>query len=470
MSARPATAMSGQAADPSSPRPSPRQRLAAIGALAAPIAMAVVLIAIYVHHLAIALLAVALLIVIAVAVWFALTRRGMQRVAALVLAALGVGGEIALIATHWRGVPALAALALLLAAYGLAARAAVDTPPSRVAGAASSDGEGLVARRPVLIMNLKSGGGKAERFDLAGEARRRGIEPVVLRPGDDLRQLAEDAVARGADVIGMAGGDGSQALVASVAMQHDVAHVCVPAGTRNHFALDLGLDRDDVVGALDAFTDGVERRIDLASVNDRVFVNNASLGVYAQVVQSDAYRDAKLRTWTAMLPDLLGPDADPPRLRFTGPDEQTYDDAPLVLVSNNPYELTHLGGAGTRARIDSGTLGVVAARIRNSGDVARLVALETAAQVARFSGLMEWSTSAFEVHSDAPVPVGLDGEAVTLQAPVRFVSLPGALRVRTTRAAGPSPAARAVQLSPASLGMLVRIAAGRPTEAGATVR
>ena len=142
------------------------------------------------------------------------------------------------------------------------------------------------AAYPVLIMNPKSGGGKAEQFHLADECRKRGIEPVVLKPGDDLLQLAEDAIAGGADVIGMAGGDGSQALVASVAARHGVPHVCVPAGTRNHFALDLGLDRSDVVGALDAFTDGVERRIDLAVVNGRTFVNNASLGLYAEIVQS----------------------------------------------------------------------------------------------------------------------------------------------------------------------------------------
>ena len=172
----------------------------------------------------------------------------------------------------------------------------------------------------VLIINLKSGGGKAERFDLAGEARRRGIEPIVLQPGDDLLELAESAIARGAQVIGMAGGDGSQALVATVAARRDIAHVCIPAGTRNHFALDLGLDRDDVVGALDAFTDGVERRIDLARVNDRVFVNNASLGVYAKVVQSDAYRDAKLETWTrhAARPARPRRRADRPRVHRPG--------------------------------------------------------------------------------------------------------------------------------------------------------
>ena len=312
-----------------------------------------------------------------------------------------------------------------------------------------------------LIINLKSGGGKAERFDLAAEARRRGIEPIILRPGDDLLELAESAIARGAGAIGMAGGDGSQALVATIAARRDVAHVCIPAGTRNHFALDLGLDRDDVVGALDAFTDGVERRIDLARVNDRVFVNNASLGVYAKVVQSDAYRDAKLQTWTRMLPDLLGPDAQPIDLEFTAPDGSSYDDAPLVLVSNNPYQLTHLAGAGTRERIDTGTLGVTAARVRSSADVSRLVALELVGQAGRFPGVLSFSTREFEVRSGGPVEVGLDGEALVLEPPLRFVLLPGALRVRLPRGVDLAPAARAVALTTPNLRALARVAAGR---------
>ena len=121
------------------------------------------------------------------------------------------------------------------------------------------------ARRGVLLMNPWSGGGKVERFALEDEARRRGVTPIVLRRGDDLRTLAEHAAEQGADVIGMAGGDGSQALVADVARRHDLPFVCVPAGTRNHFALDLGLDRDDVAAALDAYGTAVERRIDLAT-------------------------------------------------------------------------------------------------------------------------------------------------------------------------------------------------------------
>jgi Diacylglycerol kinase catalytic domain len=187
-------------------------------------------------------------------------------------------------------------------------------------------------------------------------ARRRGIEPVVLGPGDDLRRFAEQAVASGADVLGMAGGDGSQALVAGVAAAHDVGFVCVPAGTRNHLAMDLGLDRDDVVGALEAFGAAVERRIDLGLVGDRVFVNNATMGLYAKIVQSPAYRDHKVDTALELLPAMLGPGATPFDLRFTSPDGTEHQSAHLILVSNNRYELSDPEGFGSRRRLDAGPL------------------------------------------------------------------------------------------------------------------
>jgi diacylglycerol kinase family enzyme len=446
-------------------RPSLWPRIAAVLALLAPVVMVVVAAVALAGDVPIAVLAVGLVLVCSAAIWFALTRRGPRRAAGAVLTALSGIGLIVVLATHWQGVVVLVVLLLLLGVFGLAARYALgrgrtggEMAVSGVAGAIVPVG---AAGSAVLIINLKSGGGKAERFDLAAEARRRGIEPVVLQPGDDLLVLAESAIARGARVIGMAGGDGSQALVATVAARHDIAHVCIPAGTRNHFALDLGLDRDDVVGALDAFTDGVERRIDLARVNDRVFVNNASLGVYAKVVQSDAYRDAKLETWTGMLPDLLGPDAEPIDLEFTTPDGSRCDDAPLVLVSNNPYRLASFAGAGTRERIDTGRLGVLVARVRSAADVSKFVALELVGQVGRFPGLLSWSTQEFEVRSSGPVEVGLDGEALVLDPPLRFASLPGVLRVRLPRGVGLPPAARAAALTTDNLGALLRVAAGR---------
>jgi diacylglycerol kinase family enzyme len=284
-------------------------------------------------------------------------------------------------------------------------------------------------------MNPLSGGGKAERFRLTEECRVRGIEPVVLQPGDDLTQLAEDAVAGGADVLGMAGGDGSQALVAEVASRHDIPMVVVPAGTRNHFALDLGIDRTDVVGALDGFTDGIERRVDLATVNGRVFVNNASLGLYAQIVQSPGYRDAQKRTAAAMLPDLLGPAAAAPGMRFTDPDGNEHAHADVILVGNDPYALDGIGGRGTRDRLDRGVLGVVAVEIAGPADVERFTALEAVGKVRRYSGWREWTARVFRVDADDAVPIALDGEASEMQPPLEFRSQAGALRVRLPAAA-----------------------------------
>jgi diacylglycerol kinase family enzyme len=394
--------------------------------------------------------------------WYAVSRRGAVRVIALVFVVVAVALLVwGVVAADFHFLRVVLVVALALISVGCA-RVALRRRP-RVPWHPHAHGKAAPqARHPVLIMNLKSGGGKAERFGLEDECQARGIEPIVLQRGDDLRQLAEDAIARGADVIGMAGGDGSQALVATVAAEHDIPHVVIPAGTRNHFALDLGLDRNNVVGALDAFADGVERRIDLAEVNGRVFVNNASLGLYAKIVQSPDYRDAKIKTAADMLPGLIGPDATPPDLRFTGPDGTEYPTAQLILVSNDPYELDHIGGRGTRARLDAGTLGVVAARIDGPRQAHRFVALEAAGQVRRFEGWLEWDTAEFRVGSGGPVEIGIDGEALTMDPPLVFITRPGALRVRVPRHVTRSPAAAALHLvSRSTVTELATIARGR---------
>jgi len=285
---------------------------------------------------------------------------------------------------------------------------------------------GAAPARPVLFYNPKSGGGKAERFDVAGEARARGVEPIELKRGDDLAVIVRDAIARGADALGMAGGDGSQAVVAAIAAEHGLPYVCVPAGTRNHFALDLGVDRDDVVGALDAYIHGGERVVDLAEVNDRVFVNNVSLGVYAEAVQSDAYRDAKLRTLVDTMPAVLGPQGEGLDLHWVGPDGRRAETNAVVLVSNDPYRLGRPLGSGTRPRMDAGQLGVAVVGARGGG--ARRI--------------QQWTTESFEVESAHPVAAGIDGEAVRLDPPLRFRSRPRALRVRIApQHPGASPSA-----------------------------
>ena len=403
-------------------------------------------------------------IIAVVGIWYVVSRRGALRLIGSLAAVIALVATLVVIFNgERRGLPLLIALALVALSVG-AARYALYRDPRTLRAAPVQGTPVPRARRPVLIMNPKSGGGKAERFALVDECKKRGIEPIVLQRGDDLLKLAEDAIAGGADVIGMAGGDGSQALVASVAGARGVPHVVIPAGTRNHFALDLGLDRDDVVGALDAFVDGVERTIDLARVNGRVFVNNASLGIYAKIVQSDAYRDEKMKTAADMLPEMLGPDAEPFDLRFIGPDGTEQPSAHMILVSNDVYQLEHLGGFGTRASLDLGTLGIVALRLEDASQVARLAALDAAGHASKHPGWMAWNRPTFRVDSGSPIEIGIDGEALRMDPPLDFESLPGALRVRVPKhAPGFTPAQTSISLSTTLVGELVGTIAGRRT-------
>ena len=102
--------------------------------------------------------------------------------------------------------------------------------------------------RPALFVNPRSGAGAGAR--IAEEAHRRGITVAEFGPDRSLAALVDDAVAGGADAFAVAGGDGSLATVATAALAHDLPFVCVPAGTRNHFARDLGLDPADPTPAL----------------------------------------------------------------------------------------------------------------------------------------------------------------------------------------------------------------------------
>jgi diacylglycerol kinase family enzyme len=276
----------------------------------------------------------------------------------------------------------------------------------------------------VLFYNPRSGNGKAARFALPAEAEARGIEAVELAPGDNIATLVRDAVEQGADALAIAGGDGSQAIVAAVASEHSLPYACVPAGTRNHFALDLGVDRDDVRGALDAFVDGAERIVDLADVNGRVFVNNVSLGIYGDAVQRPGYRNAKLRTLLELIPDEVGPRAAEAELGWSEQDGRHGKGRPMVLVSNNPYRLEEENhGVRGRPRLDTGLLGIVVVE-KHTG---RRTFLRPKLR------WREWTAPSFTVEAGSSVAAGVDGEAARLEAPLRFQIRPAALKVRIAR-------------------------------------
>ena len=283
-------------------------------------------------------------------------------------------------------------------------------------------------RRPVLFINPRSGDGKAAHARLDERARDAGIEAVTLDPGQDLAVLAGEAAAAGADALGLAGGDGSLAVVAAVAAAHGIPFVCVPAGTRNHFALDVGVDRHDLIGALDAFTDGVERQVDMAEANGRVFLNNVSLGIYGDAVSSPAYRDAKVRTLLETAAEVMGPSGEAPALRLADDSGREHRHPAIVLVSNNPYALDRPLARGTRPTLGGGQLGIVI--IDASGD-------------SPLAPGRAWSASRLEVSAPGPVHAGIDGEAVELSPPLVFAIRPAALRVRISpRHPGASPSAR----------------------------
>src|SRR4051812_28378975 len=139
----------------------------------------------------------------------------------------------------------------------------------------------LAGSSGLLIVNPHSGDRSGPDADeLAREAESRGIAVHILRDGDDAAAVARTAEGP----IGAAGGDGSLGAVAEVARGRDVPFVCIPFGTRNHFARDVGLDRNDPIGGLAAFGSAREERIDVGRVAGRIFLNNVSFGVYAHLV------------------------------------------------------------------------------------------------------------------------------------------------------------------------------------------
>jgi diacylglycerol kinase family enzyme len=379
----------------------------------------------------------ACLLLAVLAAWWGLLRRRVERALGVVAAGLLFAGAVVLVLLEGR--PLLDAL--IVVGVGLSLAAAREAFVAHTNWPASA-----APRHAVLFYNPKSGGGKAERFQVAREARTRGIEPIELQLGDDLELLVREAIAGGADAVGMAGGDGSQAVVAAIAAEHGVPYVCVPAGTRNHFALDLGVNRDDVVGALDAFTKGGERIVDLAEVNDRVFVNNVSLGVYAEAVQNTSYRDAKVRTLAETVPEVLGPGSQGFELSWVGSDNRRHQTSAVLLVSNDRYRLKRALGSGTRPRLDEGQLGIAAIGAHSVGQNGP-------------ERVEEWTAPSLEVSSDQIVAAGIDGEAVQLQPPLRFRTRPAALRVRIApQHPGASPSANLPAGAADAIRRLVRIA------------
>ncbi|MFF2084462.1 diacylglycerol/lipid kinase family protein [Nocardia sp. NPDC058176] len=376
------------------------------------------------------------LVVTVAALYAVLTRTGLLRWLALGMALLvPVLVAVWFIRAHLLWV-VLVSCALALAAIGLGRTAL------RHSGAETAMPEfpAPPPQHPFLIMNPRSGGGKVWKYDLVRKAEELGARVALLEGPDtiDVTALAERAVGEGADLLGVAGGDGTQALVAAVAAEHHLPFLVISAGTRNHFAMDLGLDRGDPVRSLDALRDGVELRVDLGTVNGRTFVNNVSFGVYAEIVRSPEYRDDKTATVLALLPDLLAGHRGPTLVARIG--DTVVRGPQAVLVSNNAYDSSDLAGLSRRARLDRGVLGAVTLSVASAREAVGLL------RRTRLRGLSQEMPVEVVVDADTDeIPAGVDGESVLLRTPVRCAIRPGVLRARVPRnRPGVRPAAVAV--------------------------
>ena len=391
------------------------------------VALAVVFVAVFAELKSLTMLAVGLVgaAVSLAAAYFFLSRRGVWRwlsLAVFVLTPIAVIAVFALRNLLW--VAVVAAAIWLLASMTARLALVRDHPDWRMPEHPAEP----PARRPYLIMNPKSGGGKVEKFDLKRKAEERGAEVFLIDGSEpvDVAKVAREAVAQGADLLGVAGGDGTQALVAGIAAEHGLPFVVISAGTRNHFALDLGLNRDDPSACLGALSDGVELRVDLGMINGQVFVNNASFGAYAEVVETPAYRGDKLNTTLNLLPDLLQGQRG---VRLSARADDTEIRSPqALLVANNPYGTGDIAGLSRRARLDAGVLGVIGVKVRNVQQAIDLL------RGRRAVGVRVLSTKKIEITADAPqIPVGVDGEALSMSTPVVCTISPGALRVWVPR-------------------------------------
>jgi diacylglycerol kinase family enzyme len=290
-----------------------------------------------------------------------------------------------------------------------------------------ADARGSIAH---LILNPAAGGAAASRGRLSEAARERGIRVSMLEPGEDARHAALVAAEDGAQVLGVAGGDGSVAAVAGVAAERGLPLVVVPTGTLNHFASDLGLDLVRPLGALDAFFAGDELRVDVGRVNGRIFINNVSLGVYAEMLGDPGYRRDKLRVAQTKLQAAVFDLELRRALRISPPDEAPLEGVVAVVVSNNPYELARLSALGQRHRLDTGTLQVSVLDVSTLDGLERLLAGTLLGAIEFRPGLRHWTSERLEMGvPGATMRAGVDGEPITFEAPLRLSVDPGALRV-----------------------------------------
>lgn len=258
---------------------------------------------------------------------------------------------------------------------------------------------------------------------------------IVVRAGHDLKNAARDASAR-ASIVVAGGGDGTVSGVAGSILGSPAALGILPLGTFNHFAKDLRIPLD-LRQAVAVVAAGQLARVDVGQVNDRVFVNNSSIGVYPDIVQErEALRRQGHRKWPAMaiatLRVLRRYRGVTVRMDVNG--RQKNWRTPVVLIGNNEYAIDGIR-LGSRARVDQGRLFIYLAPRARARDLPMLLAKALVGR-ARQSGAFE-IVAATELTIDTRTArflrVAVDGEVARMTTPLRYRTCPVALQVVVPR-------------------------------------
>ncbi len=257
------------------------------------------------------------------------------------------------------------------------------------------------------------------------------VEFFLVHPGIDVTEVTQKAIAQGYKIIVAGGGDGTINAVSSQLIGSDIALGILPAGTFNHLARDLNIPID-LKEAVKIIAGQKNTSIDVGMVNDKIFVNNSSIGLYSKLVQ---YREEEQKSgWSKRWAVIKALYTSIGKYSFLNV-ELEIDGAikllktPLVFVGNNCYEIEGLD-LGTRKNIDSRELCVYA--VKHSGKI-NLVTMILWAVFGKLRGhenFDEFRAQSLTLKTRKRfLRVALDGEVVTLESPLHYSIHPKALKV-----------------------------------------
>lgn len=304
-----------------------------------------------------------------------------------------------------------------------------------------------------MIVNSSSGRilNRAAEIELTFKAA--GVVPQIIELDETLDDHLKSAFATpDRSLVVAAGGDGTVHSVASKLASTGVLMGVLPLGTRNHFARDLGIPTD-LGAAVHTALNGRSINVDVGTVNGRIFVNNASMGIYPRIAAERERRRSAFApgAWWHLLRATISAFRDLAFIRVRV-DVQMTDVAdqvvqlsrrtPLLFIGNNEYEIEG-SRLGQRQNLDRGTLMLVIAHPHGKTGLMRMAIRAMCSRLRTDKDLDVFLQSRFDVHVHKRhhIRVSLDGEVLTLVAPLQFQSVKSGLRVMVpSQRPSPQPA------------------------------